>query len=121
MKLAFVLALVAAASPADAQDIDHGKRVFQVCAPCHTADSDTNKFGPHLKGVVGRPAGSVEGYRYSQAMQDAGAQGLIWDELALSEFLSSPKSKVPGTSMRFWGLWTQSEIQDVIAYMRANP
>lgn len=109
------------ASAAFAADPAHGKRVFQNCSSCHVVDSDRARFGPTLKGVVGRKAAAVAGFNYSQAMKDAGAAGLVWDEASLAEFLSSPKKKVPGTSMRFWGLWTQSEIEDVIAYLKANP
>jgi cytochrome c len=98
-----------------------GRRVFQACASCHAATAGTNGFGPALKGVVGRKAGSFPGYRYSEAMRKAGEDGLVWDEAALAQFLSSPKKKVPGTSMRFFGLWFQSEIDDVIAYLKANP
>jgi cytochrome c len=54
-------------------------------------------------------------------MKTAGAGGLVWDEAALSEFLSNPKKKVPGTKMSFGGLWTTSEITDLIGYLRANP
>jgi len=116
-----IVSVVLAAMPAHAQDdIAHGKRVFQVCASCHAADAETNRFGPYLKGVVGRAAGIVPDYRYSQAMRDAGANGLVWDEAALAAFLYSPKTKVPGTSMRFWGLWSQTEIRDVIAYLRST-
>ncbi len=109
------------APAAAAADLAHGKRVFQTCRSCHVVDSDANRFGPTLKGVVGRKAASIAGFSYSQAMTEAGAAGLVWDEAALSEFLYSPKRKVPGTAMRFWGLWSQSEIDDVIAYLKANP
>ena len=120
--LAFALAASMLLTPqAQAADLAHGKRVFQSCSSCHAVDSDANRFGPTLKGVVGRTAGSVATFRYSQAMKDAGANGLIWDEAALAEFLYSPKRKVPGTAMRFWGLWTQSEIDDVIAYLKSFP
>lgn len=108
-------------SAALAADIERGQRLFKVCAPCHAIDSDTNKTGPHLKGVFGRPAGGVAGFRYSKAMSEAGNAGLIWDDKALAEFLSSPKTKVPNTSMRFWGMWFQSEIDDLIAYLKVNP
>jgi cytochrome c len=117
-----MLICLISAMPAHAQeDIAHGKRVFQVCASCHAADAETNRFGPYLKGIVGRKAGVASEYKYSQAMRDAGANGLVWDDAALAEFLYSPKTKVPGTSMRFWGLWSKAEIRDVIAYLRTNP
>lgn len=113
--------LIVLSSTALAVDLPNGQRVFKVCAPCHAVDADVNKLGPHLKGVVGRAAGGVAGFRYSKAMSDAGSAGLVWDDKALAEFLSSPKRKVPNTSMRFWGLWFQSEIDDLIAYLKANP
>ena len=109
------------AAVAHSADLASGQRIYKVCAPCHAIDSDINKQGPHLKGVVGRPAGSVPDFRYSSAMRQAGEAGLVWDDAALAEFLTSPKSKVPGTSMRFWGLWFQSEIDDLVAYLKANP
>ncbi|MDP9835770.1 cytochrome c [Neorhizobium huautlense] len=119
--LLLLLALMPINSAALAQDAAHGRQVYRVCLPCHVPNAETNKLGPHLKGVFGRTAGSVAGFRYSQAMRDAGATGLVWDEKALSEFLSSPKGKVPGTSMRFWGFWSQSDIDDVIAYLKTTP
>jgi len=119
--LAALLASGLISTGAQAADLAHGKRVFQSCSSCHVIDSEANRFGPTLKGVVGRKAGSVPDFRYSQAMKDAGAAGLVWDDASLGAFLYSPKRKVPGTSMRFFGLWTQSEIDDVIAYLKANP
>ena len=113
--------LPAISAPARAEDIAHGKRVFETCASCHVPDAETNKYGPYLKGVVGRKAGSVPDFRYSKAMSDAGAAGLVWNDETLAEFLYSPKKKVPGTSMRFWGLWSEAEIRDVIAYLKTSP
>ncbi len=72
-------------------------------------------------GVVGRPAGSVADYGYSDAMKGAGANGLVWTEEELHAFLYSPKKAVPGTSMRFFGLWSDSEIDDLIAYLKTVP
>ncbi|WP_137134770.1 cytochrome c family protein [Rhizobium sp. FKY42] len=112
--------VVLSTGSARAADVRAGERIFQKCASCHSLTSDSNGFGPSLKGVIGRPAGSLHGFRYSPAMVQAGAAGLTWDEAALSDFLRSPKDKVPGTSMRFWGFWFQSEIDDVVAYIKAN-
>lgn len=126
-RLAAIALLACAACPSSvpaqdaAADAERGRRVYRVCLPCHVPDADTNKLGPHLKGVFGRRAGTVEGFRYSQAMTDAGAAGFVWDENSLAEFLSSPKRKVLGTSMRFWGFWSQSEIDAVIVYLKTNP
>jgi cytochrome c len=102
---------------AAAADVEHGRRIYKTCISCHAVDSGHSGFGPSLKGVVGRAAASVPDYRYSPAMQAAGANGLVWDEKALAEFLTSPQSKVPGNKMRFWGLW-KSQVSDLIAYLQ---
>ncbi len=99
-------------------DAANGERAFSKCSACHSIENPRTRMGPHLMGVVGRSAGSVADYKYSQAMTDAGAGGMVWTEDNLREFLSSPKKKVPGTSMRFFGLWSESEINDLIAYLK---
>ena len=62
-----VIALPAVAS---AQDADAGKKIFKKCFACHAIGPGAkNKVGPHLNGVIGRPAGSAEGFKYSKAMK----------------------------------------------------
>lgn len=102
-------------------DLDRGAAVFKKCVSCHEVEKPRNKMGPHLNGLVGRTAGTADGFKYSQAMRDAGASGLVWDEGNLHEFISSPKKKVPGTSMRFFGLWSDSDIDNLIAYIQSVP
>ncbi|MBA1142352.1 MULTISPECIES: c-type cytochrome [Mesorhizobium] len=104
---------------AQAQDIEAGKALFKKCAGCHNADTDSNKVGPTLKGVVARTAGSVPGYLYSKAMRDAGAAGLVWDEPNLTEYLANPKAKVPTNKMGFPGLANPDDIKNVIAYLKS--
>lgn len=100
-----------------------GKAVFNRCIACHEAATDRDKVGPHLMGVVGRKAGSAESFQghYSQAMRDAGAAGLVWDEANLAQYLKSPRQKVPGNRMAFGGLGSDDDIANVIAYLKANP
>ncbi|WP_296099323.1 cytochrome c family protein [uncultured Agrobacterium sp.] len=118
---AFLLTLSVASVSAEGDPVE-GERAFGKCASCHNIDNPRTRLGPHLMGVVGRRAGSVADYpNYSQAMKDAGASGLVWDEAALREFLSSPKKKVPGTFMRFFGLWSATEIDNIIAYLKTKP
>lgn len=100
-----------------------GKKVFNRCIACHEAATDRDKVGPHLMGVVGRKAGSAESFqsRYSQAMKDAGAAGLVWDDANLTEYLKAPRLKVPGNRMAFTGLTSDDDIANVIAYLKADP
>ena len=116
LALAFAAALGSGAVLAEG-DAEAGKKVFKKCKTCHTFDPGKKKIGPHLKGVVGRKAGSVEGYKYSKAM--AGAD-IIWDEANLDKFLTKPKAFVKKTKMSFRGLSKESQRADVIAYLKAQ-
>lgn len=122
---AAVAAALLALVPAEAQEGDAaaGKRVFNKCRACHEAGAERNKVGPHLVGVVGRPAASVESFaaKYSPAMKDAAAKGLVWDEATLAEYLKDPRAMIPKTKMAFPGLKDDADIADVIAYLKADP
>ncbi|WP_202300152.1 c-type cytochrome [Mesorhizobium sp. 131-2-1] len=104
-----------------AGDAALGKKVFNRCMACHDATTDHDKVGPHLLGVVGRTAGTAANFNYSQAMKDAGAGGLVWDEANLALYLRAPKLKVPGNKMGFSGLTNDADIANVIAYLKADP
>ncbi|WP_186376912.1 cytochrome c family protein [Agrobacterium sp. DE0009] len=113
--------LLAASAFADG-DAAHGEKVFSRCSTCHSIDAPRTRMGPHLMGVVGRPIASVNDYgHYSQALKDAGAAGRVWSEEELQEFLSSPKKAIPGNAMRFFGLWSDTDIADLIAYLKTHP
>ncbi|NWG72236.1 MAG: c-type cytochrome [Parvularculaceae bacterium] len=98
-----------------------GERVFSQCAVCHTAappDQPAAKMrliGPPLFGVVGRPAASVPGFKYSRAMQ---ASGLVWDEATLDAFLENPHKLVPGTTMSFAGEADAARRAALIAHLK---
>jgi len=111
-------ALVAFGSPAMADgDAAAGEKVFNKCKACHTLEEGKNKVGPSLHGVIGRPAGSIEGFKYSSAMTES---GLTWDEETLAKFLAKPKDLVDKTKMSFAGLKKEEDIENVIAYLKAN-
>ena len=93
-----------------------GEEVFARCIVCHAADSAVTKVGPHLVGVFGRTAGTLEGFPYSQALV---ASGLVWDDETLAAFLHNPRDLVPGNRMSFVGLRDDADIAAVIAYLRA--
>ena len=115
--IAGVLAL--AAFPAAADHPVLGERVWNKCRACHAVGPDArNKVGPQLNNLIGRPAGAIEGYRYSRAMLEAGAQGLVWDEETLDAFLARPRSYIRNTRMSFSGLGKEGERQALVAYLR---
>lgn len=114
--LAAVLAVVSVPALADG-DAEAGKKVFNKCKACHAMEEGKNKVGPSLFGVLGRQAAAVKGFKYSKAMTDS---GLTWDDATLKKYLAKPKDLVPGTRMAFAGLKKDDEIEDVIAYMKAN-
>ena len=108
-------ALLALPTLALAQDAEAGKKVFQKCAPCHSVGPGaTNKVGPTLSGLVGRKAGTEEGFSYSDAMKNS---GLTWDEATFKEYITDPKKKVPGNKMLFPGVKDELERDDLFAYL----
>jgi cytochrome c len=109
--LALVFAL--AANVVQAADAEHGKVVFQTCAACHSEKPDA--IGPSLRGVYGRKAGSLEDFRYSNAMKRA---NFVWDEDNLRAYLKDPQAKVRGNRMPFAGLTSDTDVDDVIAYLK---
>ena len=110
-------ALLASMSASMAQDAAAGEKVFTAkCKVCHMPpDAAKSLVGPSLAGVVGRKAGTVEGYHYSDANKNS---GITWDEANLKEYLKDPKAKVPGTKMVFPGLKSDDDINNVLAYLK---
>lgn len=101
-------ALLAAADPAQ------GEKIFSKCKSCHKIEEGANGVGPSLHRVVGRAVGTEEGYAFSDAMK---AHGGTWDLQALSEFLTAPKTAVPGTKMGFAGLPKPEDRVNLIVYL----
>ncbi|WP_454633736.1 c-type cytochrome [Bradyrhizobium cenepequi] len=117
MKRIVIAAAFAAAglSQANAQDAAAGEKVFVVCKACHQiGDNAKNVVGPVLNGLIGRKAGSVDGYSYSAANKNS---GLTWDEATFSDYIKDPKAKIPGTKMVFAGIKDEQKIKDLIAYL----
>lgn len=100
-------------------DIAAGEKDFRKCAACHTVDQGgANKVGPNLWDIVNRAIASYDGFSYSSALQEYGADK-GWDYEALNGFLWKPKTYIRGTSMGFAGLKKVEDRADVIAYLRS--
>ena len=119
--------LTATVSVASAQDATKGKSVFNQCKACHALDHAL--VGPPLAGVVGRKAGSVAGYSYSELLKTAGDAGLVWDEGSLVEYLKGPtaylkqyvssKGKTAsGVSKMAYQLANEDQRKNVVAYLK---
>jgi cytochrome c len=122
MKVLAVLACIASPIAAHAAEgsAEAGAAVFRKCTACHSADQPVNKVGPHLVGIVDRPAASVQDYaKYSDAMKQEAGKGLKWDEATLASYLAAPKKMIPKTRMAFSGLKTEQDIADIIAYLKS--
>ena len=110
------------AVPAYAEgDAAAGAKVFNQCKACHDVEKGVNKVGPTLKGVIGRKAGSVADYKYSEAMAAKGAEGLVWTEENLLTYLANPKAFVPKTKMAFGGLKKPEDEVNLIAFLKQHP
>ena len=107
--LAFAIATFAAAPAAATPD---GAAIYERCLACHTLAHDA--VGPRHCGVVGRRAGSVAGFAYSQPMRES---GLTWDVATLDRFLSSPRDVVPGTLMTYAGVPDAGERRALIDFL----
>ena len=109
-----------AAAPSFAADAEKGEKTFKKCKSCHqVGEGAKNKTGPVLTGIVGAPAGAVEGFRYSKPLKSAAEGGLVWSEAELAAFLTKPKKYMKGTKMSFAGLKKEADVAAVIAYLKA--
>jgi cytochrome c len=111
--------LMVGINPVLAQDAANGEDVFKKCRTCHqVGDAAKNSVGPILNGIVGRPAGTIEGFSYSPANKEAGSKGLVWTEEVLFKYLENPAAFMPKTKMIFPGVKDEQDRKDVIAYLK---
>lgn len=137
--LAAVLLFAAAAAPAAAQDLGgdavKGEQVFKKCLACHkVGDGAKNGVGPTQNGVIGRAAGTIEGFAYSPLNKAAGANGLVWTEQLIFDYLPDPNAFLKkfltdagkadlatGSTKMTFKLANETERKDVIAYLKKFP
>lgn len=100
----------------DAGAINRGKILAEACIACHNLGGNESKIGPYLTDIIGRKAGSVEGYQYSTAMKNS---NIYWTRENLSKFIQNPSKIVPNTSMGFAGV-SASDADDIITFMESR-
>lgn len=98
-------------------DAAAGETVFAQCRTCHLVEEGKNGVGPSLYGVIGRDAGSIEGFNYSDANANS---GITWTPEVMFEYLEAPREYMPGTRMAYPGLKDPQDRADVIAYLDAT-
>ena len=94
-------------------DPDTGEAAFRQCAGCHAIGEESNGAGPHLVGIVGREVGSIEGFRFSDALADSTS---VWDEALLVAYLTSPRDTLAGTRKTV-SARSAEQAADLVAYL----
>ena len=104
---------------AESADAERGKALYRECKRCHQVGSGAeHRIGPHLNDLFGRAAASSPDYRYSPAMREAGAGGLVWTAATLDAFLADPRAVVPHTRMSFAGIAGPDDRTELVAWLR---
>ena len=98
-------------------DAAAGEQVFNQCKTCHVTEAGVNRTGPSLHAIVGREAGTVEGFNYTPANANS---GITWTKEKLFQYLQNPQRVVPGTKMAFAGLSEAQDRANVIAYLETQ-
>jgi cytochrome c len=94
-----------------------GKAAFANCAACHTIEQGAaNGAGPNLFGIIGKAAGNVAGFAYSDALK---ASGITWTAAELDSYIADPAAKIPGTTMVAGAIADQAKRQAVIGYIES--
>ncbi len=101
----------AAATPTQ-PSAERGLGVYTAkCSACHSVDE--NRVGPAHAGVVGRRAGKLKDYEYSEALAKS---KIVWNAATLQAWLTDPEKLIPGQRMGY-RLSLPQERADVVAYL----
>lgn len=123
LMLTAIALTLAGASVAAAGDLTAGKKAFAKCKVCHAVGPGAkNKIGPTLNGVVGRPWGTVEGFKYSKDKEGTllaiiAAEPRTWDVETLTAYIRKPKDVIPKGKMSMAGLKKDEDIENLIFYL----
>lgn len=95
-----------------------GRLLYIQCRACHDLQpSPVEKVGPHLGGILGRPAAKVAGFGYSPALT---AAKITWDKATLDRWIEKPSAVVPGNIMAFAGITNAADRAALIRYIEVE-
>ena len=109
-----------AAGASHAADVAKGEAAFvRQCAICHTIDKGgEHRLGPNLFGILGRRAGTAQGFRYTNAFRTTAT--FEWSEGLLGPWIALPSVMVPGTAMGTFPGVSDRDKDDIVAYLAAQ-
>lgn len=114
--LGIIGVLVVSTASVSAGDPVAGERVFKKCLVCHEIGAGAkNKVGPLLNGIVGRQAGTIEGFAYTAQNKNS---GIVWGESVFREYIKDPRAKIPGTKMVGINIRNEKEAEDLWEYIK---
>ena len=88
-----------------------------ACRTCHSMKPGDNRLGPSLHGVVGRKAGTLEGFAFSPAMKSSGSRRGMKRHSTSSSAI--PNQVVSGNKMKpFGGVADASERDKIVNYLK---
>jgi cytochrome c len=95
--------------------VEAGKTLFDAeCHRCHADNSSDPSYGPTLIGIIGRHAGTVEGYDYSKTLANA---PIVWTPAALRAWMEDNQGFMPGTKMRHVGIKDRTVQDFILSYL----
>ncbi len=102
-----------------AADVNKGKVLYLQCRACHSLvpETESGKIGPTLYGVIGRAAGSMAGFAYSEAVMKS---GITWTAEQIDSWLTRPSEFLPGNKMVFVGIQNPQDRANIIAFIQAE-
>lgn len=100
-----------------AADVNAGAEYFDLkCSQCHDHQKQGgHSKGPHLWNIMGRKAGTMPGFEYSEAMKQSGHN---WNYATLNYYLTRTDRAVPGRSMNFRGIRQDDKRANLLLFIR---